>query len=358
MSYQNDRFKFSLASSSDSAQILELFEAMDFSGDISVLFTRRPNPYDSLMSEGEEAIIPIVRDTKDGTICAMGCCIIRKAFINGEVRNIGYLTGLKIREEYKSILYMFKNVYKFLYENTKEKVDIYYTTILEDNKNAQKLLEKKRKGMPVYKYEGDYTVYCFSKSAYNLKVKDRNLKEYKFEASNKETVKEFYNNNLDKYNFSSIDIDLYCLTDDDFFILRNKDGDIIAACALWNQKSYKQYIITNYSGIFKYISKISTKWLGYPSFPKKNVPINYASISLFFIKDMDLEIAEYFLRKVTEHDNKYDILMLGFFETHPFTIIFNKIKHIKYNSRFYRVDWNGEFLELDEKPINVEVGLL
>ena len=358
MSYRSKGFEFSLASSEDSDKILRLFEDMDFSGDISVLFTRRPNPYNSLMAEGETVIIPIVRDMSDGTICAMGCCIIRKAFINGTVKNIGYLTGLKIKKEYKSILHMFKNVYKFLYESTRNMVDVYYTTILEDNKGAQKLLEKRRKSMPIYNYDGDYTVYCFSKSAYNLKIKDRNMKKYKFEVSSKEKVREFYKNNLNKYNFSPIDIDLYGICNDDFFTIQNEEGDIVAACALWNQNHYKQYIVTKYSGILKYINKLPTGWLGYPSFPKKDIPINCASISLFFVKDMDLKIAEYFLRQVAQYDEKYDLLMIGIFEIHPFNNILNNIKHIKYKSRFYRVNWEDELLELDEKLMNIEIGLL
>ncbi|MGO1470081.1 MAG: hypothetical protein ACTHW2_08675 [Tissierella sp.] len=38
--------------------------------------------------------------------------------------------------------------------------------------------------------------------------------------------------------------------------------------------------------------------------------------------------------------------------------IFDNIKHIKYPSRFYRINWEDELLELDKKPINIEVGLL
>ena len=358
MSYQSKGFEFSLATPDDSDQILELFEDMDFSGDISVMFTRRPNPYNSLMSEGERAIIPVVRDMKDGTICAMGCCIIRKAFINGEIKKVGYLTSLKIKKKYRSLLHMFKNVYKFLYEETKDLVDVYYTTILEENVKAQNLLEKRRKTMPIYHYDGDYTVYCFSKSAYNLRIKIKNIEKYQFEKSDMNSVREFYRNNLSKYNFSPIDIDLHGLCDDDFFVLKDERGEIVAACALWNQSDYKQYIVTNYSEVLRYVSKFPTNWFGYPKFPKENIPINYASISLFCVKDMNLEIAEYFLRKVAQSDEKYDLLMLGIFENHPLNDMFNKIKHIKYKSRFYRVNWDDEFDELDGRPMNIEVGLL
>lgn len=358
MNYQSREFEFSIASSGDAEELLELFEDMEFSGDISVLFTRRPDPYHSLMIEGEKIVIPIVRDIKNGKICAMGCCIIRKAFINGEVKTTGYLTSLKINREYKSLLSVMKRVYRFLYDETKDYVDIYYTTILEDNKSAQRLLEKKRRGMPMYKYEGNYTVYCFDKNAYKLRRKDNIMKSYKFEKGDIKSLAKFYQANLKEYNFSPIDTDFYGLNEDDFYTLRDEKGEIVAACALWNQNNYKQYIVTNYSGMFKYISKFPTNLLGYPKFPKKNSPINYASISFFIIKNMDFKIADIFLRKVVESATKYDLLLLGLFEHNTLNKTMKKINHIKYSSRFYRVNWEDEFLELDKKIINLEVGLL
>lgn len=356
MSCRSDGFEFSLASPEDSERILELFEDRDFSGNISVLFTRRPDPYKSLMLEGDKAVIPIVRNIKNGNIYAMGCCIIRKGFINGEIKNIGYLTSLKIAKEAKSILYMIKDVYRFLYEETKDEVDVYYTTILEDNKDAQKLLEKKRKNMPVYNYEGDYKVYCFAKRSYNLRIK--NMEGYKFEVGNMKGIKEFYKNNLNKYNFSPIDIDLPGVNDHDFLTMRDKNDNIIAACLLWDQNYHKQYIITKYSGIFKYIHKLPTNFFGYPSFPKENKAVNYASISLFLVRNMDLEIADFFLRNIAAYAKEYDFLMMGLFEDHPLNNIFKNIRHIKYKSRLYRVNWIDEFFELDDKPISIEVGLL
>ena len=212
--------------------------------------------------------------------------------------------------------------------------------------------------MPLYHYEGDYTVYCFAKNPYTLRNENKKLNEYKFESGNMKGIRGFYNNNLKKYNFSPSNIDLYKLNEEDFFTLRDKEGNILAACALWDQNDYKQYIITNYSGILKYVKKLPTNLLGYPNFPVENIPLNYASLSLFFVEDMDVELAEYFLRKVIQASKKYDLLMLGLFESHPFNSIFNRIKHIKYSSRLYRVNWEDRLLELDGRPLNIEVGLL
>mgnify|MGYP001068204293 CR=1 FL=1 len=352
MSSRNNRFEFGLASSEDNRQILEIFESIDFKGNISVLFTRRPDPCESLMNDGETAVIPVIREVESGKICAVGCCIIRKAFINGEVRNTGYLTGLKVLPEYRRKLPNISDVYSFLHEQTRDKVDIYYTTILKDNINAQKLLEKRRKNMPQYDYAGEYTVYCFTTG------KSVNSNSYTFKQGGDKALEEFYKRQLSTYNFSPVNMDLYGLTLEDFYTLSDVNGEIIAACAVWNQQSYKQYIIKGYGGIYRHLKHIPLSWIGYPNLPKENLPANYASIALLMVKDNSEELARYFVKKVAQHSKKYDFLMLGLFQNHPLNGAFKRIRHIKYQSKLYTVNWNINAIKPDQRPVNLEVGLL
>lgn len=355
MSFQSRDFHFSIAQSQDGDEILQLFEDMDFTGNFSIMFTRRPDPIESLEREGFKVFIPVAKDNL-GKICAMGCCIIRKAYINGEVKNVGYLTGLKIHKDYKNVLRLIREAYSFLYQNTKDDVDIYYTTILEENKGAQKLLEKKRKNMPSYKYEQDYKVYMFANSPL-LSYKDEKFKDFTFERGYGEDVEKFYKENLINSNFSPAD-KIKAMDKDNFFSLRNPKGDIVACLNLWDQRDYKQYIVTDYSGWFKLVSKLPVNMLGYPSFPKVGQSVNYACISLFLVKDMDAEIGEYFLKNVIKQNQGYDLLLLGLIADHPFHQIFHKIKHITYASKLYRVSWDDDFIDLDNRPLNIEVGLL
>ncbi|MDP4180850.1 MAG: hypothetical protein Q8942_07135 [Bacillota bacterium] len=363
MSSPNNRFEFGLATENDSKEILGIYESGEFTGGISVLYTRRPDPYRSLMLEGEKVVLPIIRDKERGNICAIGCCVIRKAYINENIKNVGYLTGLKILPEYRRRTPYISEVYKFLHDETREFVDIYYTTILEENITAQKMLEKKRKNMPEYKYQGNYTVYCFATGKKGLfnGVKPKSVfrnPEYLLEKGNTKGLNEFYNENLKSCDFSPSGIDLAGLQSEDIFTLRDKNNDIVAACAVWNQQSYKQYIITGYNGIFKYISKFPTRWLGYPSFPKEKTSANYACIALFCSKVDDYGLLEEFIRKVAQESSKFDFIMYGLFENNPMNVVLQKIKHVKYRSKVYLVDWEEPVINIGSRPINLEVGLL
>lgn len=352
MSSLNSRFEYGLATEKDAAEILEIFEILDFKGELSVTYTRRPDPVESLNNDGQCAIIPIIRDKEKNRICGIGCCVVREVFINGKVMKTGYLTGLKMRPEYRKHRLNIPQVYAELHEITKKEVDIYYTTILKENTQAQRLLEKKHKNMPEYLYHGEYTVYCFTK------IGSTQPGEFLFEKGNTLGLDEFFNQQLPRCNFAVTNKNLYRLSNSDFYTLRDQKGEIVAACAVWNQQSYKQYIITGYEGIYRYLRFLPTRQFGYPNIPKRNVPINYASIALLCVREDNLKCAEYLLKRVTQDTTSYDFLMLGLHESHPLTSVFRRIKHIKYQSRVYIVQWRQGQRQLDERPLYLEVGLL
>ena len=348
----NDRYEICLAEPSDAEQLLDIYECGDFKGDVSVLYTRRPDPIRSLMNEGEKAVIPIVRDLENGVIVGMGACIIRKAYINGEIKNTGYLGGLKGLPDYRKKVPAISLTYSYLHDETKDDVDLYYTTILKENTAVQKMLEKKRKNMPEYRRIGEYTVYSFRTG-----VKTR-TKGWTLEKGSMKELESLDLWNPEKYNFSPAEAALHGLSDKDIYVLKDSEGKAEAACAIWNQQSWKQYIITGYGGIYKWLKKLPLRLTGYPDLPKEGVPVNYASISLLAVRDGSPDAAELLIRKAAEKAAGYDFLMIGLFENHPFRGVMEKMKCIKYQSILYTVHWEDSGLELDGRPINLEVGLL
>ncbi len=352
MSTRSNRFALRLANVEDSSQILEVIESGSFTGDISVLFTRRRDPVASLLLEGDSVLILVMVDQDNGKICGVGCCAIRKAFINGQKKRVGYLLGLKVHSDYQRLVPHMSKAYELLHKETFPQVDFYYTTILKENISAKKLLEKKRKGMPEYQAISEYIVYCFRQGAKTI------IPGTSFEKGNSLGLKEFYDKELNRYHLAPDDIYLSGLKDSDFYTLRDNQGNIIAACALWNQQKTKQYIITRYSNVYKYLKYLPLHWLGYPVLPKENIPANYGSIALLCVKDQDPRIASCLIYQVAQNSKKYDFLMLGLTEKHPLNPVFQNIKHIKYQSTLYAVNWEQPTITLDERPIHLEVGLL
>ncbi|HSN58382.1 MAG TPA: hypothetical protein VLR72_02820 [Clostridiaceae bacterium] len=92
--------------------------------------------------------------------------------------------------------------------------------------------------------------------------------------------------------------------------------------------------------------------------PREGVPVSYASIALLAVKDKDPVLANILLRNVAEKASNYDFLMIGLFENNPLTAAMEHMKCIKYQSVLYTVHWEDNLLELDGRPVSLEVGML
>ena len=346
MNYQSKRYKLMIADNNYNSSIKDIFDSVSFPGNIGVRFSRGSKPLDSLKNDGEEIFPLIINDIKNNKTVAFGCCVIQKLFVNGIARNVGYLTGLKVLPEYRRKVSILPLAYKFLHDNLKSKVDLFYTTILSENYKAQKILEKKRQSMPDYNYVGYYTVHNFKSRKKLLEVRQGDV----------DGIDSFYSKHSCKNNFSPTNRKLYNLSDDDFFTMRDEKGKIVMACAVWNQQSYKKYILDDYHGIFKVLRHLPMQLLGYPKFPLPKSYINYGTLSLFNCDEKYSDKILDFLNTVS-FMSPYSFLIYGVFENNPFYNIVKNLKSVKYSSKLYTVDW-GEKFELDNKPVQLEVGLL
>lgn len=385
MSFQNKKFthkkfthkKFTLtqAEEKDREDIRKIIESGSFEGDIAVQYLRGDDPLASFEKEGQ-AVVLIVREKESGRAVGMGGCIIRPAYVNGELKRAGYLIGLKFIPEYQHKTLYLPDFYKYLHEVTKEHVDFYYSSILEENISVRNMLEKKRKSMPEYRFLDSYTVYfCktgnFQKTPFTVKQCERSQ------------VEEFYAQNATKYNLIYPTLSENDLRNADFYgiykdMYEDKDegknkGDLrgddkrdkgevrcedkneteysaesnaegkklLGMGYIINQQKYKKYIIKNYSGIYKYLSMLPIRILGYPSFPKKNQPAHYTSMGLM-VKDNNEDLAYELAQQMLKLSPKQDFIMMGLLKSDPLNTIFLRIKNVKYKSRIYHVTWDAE----------------
>jgi len=345
---QNNKIELRLAGPGDRDGIRRVFESGKFDGDFSIQFLRNPDPIISMGHDGDRAVIIVMEYVETKEIIALAGCVIRREYVNGEIKRIGYLTGLKILPEYQRKVYCISDGYQFIRECTRDLVDLYYTTILSSNTGAVKLLEKKHRNMPTYLYLGDYTTYCIKAGgASRVRLTGITSKEREI----------LYSAELPKLDFSPESTALYGLKDEDFFALRGPDGEILACCAIYDQQVDKQYVISGYSGKYKLISKIPTRLLGYPRFPKAGSSLNYASVAFLYVKDGIPELGGRFIKGVASSAKKYDLLLLGLFANHPDRAIFEKVKQINFRSRLYEVTWDEPRYH-PGNPIGLEVSLL
>jgi hypothetical protein len=360
MNYRSDRHEICLADERDDDALNAIFAGCGFPGGISVLFTRRPRPFRSLQNDGEKAVVCLLREKSSGQAIGMGACVIQKAYMGGEVKRAGYLTGLKLLPQYRGQVRCIPECYEFMHAQTRHEVDFYYTTILEGNSAAWKMLEKRRKIMPDYLPRGGYTVYALKTGGARRASggAGRGLTR-----GFTEEIDDFYARRLPKLQFAPAGIDLPGLEKRDFFAWR-RGGRVAAACALWDQRRYKQYVIASYSGAYRWLRGIPLRLLGYPPLPEAGASANYVSVALLCADDA--AAARRLLRGVLRAAPEYDFALAGLHETSPLNGAFQGpggLRHFQYRSRLYIVDFGGETVfpggvAAGREYIHLEPGLL
>lgn len=348
-------YVYELATPADNKELLEILEEESFSGPISVLFTRRPDVMTSLSYEGDVAEIMICRDTINHKIALIGAFAINKCYIRGELKHVCYLFNLRLRKSYRGktrVPYMgFKHLKLIL---DKYKIDFVFTTILEDNNYARRLLERKRKSLPTYHYLGNYYVYNF-KSIKADSTSFKNFRRATVEDINKLSLfltKEGAKNDFFPYIGSNFfnNPQIPGLDINNFFILLDDYQNICACGLLWDQREFKQYIIKGYSFFFKALSKIPAfvSITGYPPLPKMNIPIAVRTLSFWLVKDNNSKLFCDFLNKIRKSLNKYEALAVGIGGNHSLQRELLKTRHIEYKSRAYQVVWDDTNQELEK----------
>ena len=366
------RFIFELATPEDSTELLEILEETSFTGNISLLYTRRPDAYHSFMREGPHVDIVVCRDLRQQKIAGFGACALRKLFINGQPETVGYLFGLRMRREYMRRFPLLHKGYAMMRTlHQKKSVVFYMTTILNDNHDAQRLLEKRRPSMPAYIPCGFYRGYALRT---RRSRKQANSQTYQFSQATSEDFSEvldFLRHQgatlqffpmLDAADFQSGA--LPGLTREHFYCLRSANSEILAAGALWDQTSYKQYIVQGYRGIFKLLRPVSRllPHIGIPQLPEPGSVLKFFTLSFWAVKEQSPAIFKIFLHHVTRITTDYPFFFVGIHERSPLCPVLEKHPHISYGSKVYVVTWDEQQQSLNQlehhRGIYLECGML
>jgi hypothetical protein len=351
---QSDRFKIDLASPSDSPEILKLMEESPSEGNISLLFTRRPDPYRSMMLEGEEVVIVVARDLKDGKIAGMGACAIRTLYVNGVPVKVGYLFSMRVAGNFRGLISVVQ-AYNLLYEICKEKGAKYFiATILDGNVDAIRYLEHEKMPGPRYHYAGRYEGHAIlpvGRSAKSDRFESRPASLTDFDAIGEFLIASGLKQLYPAFNMNDFQAGKYPgLAVEDFKLVADRSGKIVAIGALWDQSSYKQYIVKGYHGMLRMLLPVSGLFpiLGYPVLPRIDSTLNYRTLSFWAVENDNPEIFMELISPPGSKNADYSFLMIGINERNRLRELLRRKSIVKYASRLYIVDFekNGSSEQL------------
>lgn len=347
------------AAPSDGQEILRILESSAAQGSIELLYTRRPDAYASYMQEPGEARVFV---SKDGGRTVGTCAeLISDVYIGGEIRKAAYICGLKKDADYEGGVGFGVHL---LRDFCREDIDFYYCSVVADNADALRMFEKSRRIISMTPM-ATYRTYIVSPRA-RIKAPRHSYIFRQAAEGDLPSLLDFLHREGRKKDLFPVIPSLdrfHGLTVKDFYLLL--DGNrIIAAAALWNRTSCKQYVVKQYRGLLKL-----ARWanpllcaLRYIRLPKENIPLDFPMLS-FALAEQDRTdtygILMNELRK--EVARSYGIYVIGLPVAHPAARIFDRVPSIRFDTKLYeiRLPWGkGDGAAVDPRRLHPECGLL
>ena len=308
------KIEFKIIQNSDySDEIRNILNDEEMESLVQVTYEKVPNLFESLQKDSEKTPIIVAGiDVKTGYLAGIGACSIFK-------NNIGYLNSFRIKKEYRNKVNFGKAYEMLITEAKKLGVKNIVTTILEENKIAQKILTKRRKSMPIYEFYKNIVFFSLK----NVKKGDLIVKD-------EEILK-----------YGNFEIHL-------------------------KNKTNKKYVVKDYKKIYKFLYKFRKviAFLGYPEMPEINKISNFLYMD-FVLKGKNADEKKNkneFRKAVKFIQNKgynCDFFMIGSYENSFLEKNLDKMKVFKYKSKMYKVFYEKiENVERDNNFRNENIEIL
>ena len=323
------------ATPADGKEILRILESSAAKGSIELIYTRRPDAYESYMKESGEARVFISRDGDR----AIGTCaeLIREVYIGGKACRSAYVCGLKKDAHYDGGVGFGA---RFIRDLQRDDIDFYFCSVVAENTDARRMFEKSRRLLDMKQTVG-YKTYILSPKV-KVKAKKHNFTFRKATEDDTDRLIGFLNTEGKRKDMfpviKSFD-EFYNLSVEDFYLLLNGES-IVATAALWNQTEYKQYVVKRYGRIIR-LARIFNPLFSafrYIKLPKKNEPLNFPMLAFFLYKDDNTDNYRIFLNEIKQEISKdYGMFVIGLSDSHFARPIMDKLPSISFKTKLYEI---------------------
>ena len=358
-----ERYSIEVAKESDDADLREVLRETQMKGNISLSFETEPSFFKSIAILGEKQTVLSIREVKKDKIIGFLIRSIKNVFIDGEIEKVGYLSSIRLLEEYRGgrLLIQGNKELKKLLEKSKERIN--FTTIIEDNIYAKKIIAKSRAGLPNYIPIGvniTFAIKPIKKSRYKT---HNNIKIQKgINGFSMNEIVDFINTHGKKKNFFPVCSEqifqknyLKDFNSKDFY-LAHKDNKILGVIGTWDQSKFKQTIVKGLSLKYKALRLINNYLLTYiintPIISNINEKINALYINFIAIENNDDNVFSSLIDTISiQNSNKsYNYFLIGIDQNDPLCKSMEKFKSFTYNAVIYLVNYSKEIIQ--SKKVN------
>jgi len=245
--YSVGDYDYWVATRQDEPMVRDILARIATAGRMRLSFRREPDALQSYSSLAQGYIL--ARNRRSGEYVGICERVVREAFVNGEIRALPYLAGLRVVRGFRHRLLVLRGGFEAVRRLLAEPEDLPWalTSIMSDNPIARRVLGAGLKGMPHYQPVGEFSTFALlpGGKAECDRARDNDLPELaallmkhgarrQFAACwRAETLATFERNRW--------------ITPQDYFVVRDADGRIRACAALWDQSAQRQLVVAGYS---------------------------------------------------------------------------------------------------------------
>jgi hypothetical protein len=364
---------FELACDADDPDLRRLLRENPLQGSLSLSFEREPNYFNAAVIDGPFHQTVVGREG-GGAIIGVGNRSVRPMFVNGQPRDVGYMSQLRVDAKYGKGLYLARGLgagfklYRALHADGR--APFYLMSIIEDNLPARRLLTS---GLPSYPRAQEYTR-LFTYAIYPVRRKPalpvpRALRLARGREQDRQSIVDCLNRNGARKQFASSwtgeSLFAISLSPADFAVVW--DGDHILGClACWDQTNFKQTVVRGYSsalGRWRKLLNAGSVLGGWPYLPEPNTALRYSFASHLAIDGDDPAIFGALLRETFNYnlERGFHYFTLGLAESDPLRAVVERYRPLTYVSQIYLVAWEDGYeavRQVDARPPALEIALL
>jgi hypothetical protein len=360
------RIRFEVAGPKHDAAIRHLLRESAMDGAIVLTREREPNYFAGANIAGAEDETVVALESNN--VIAMAGCSIRRRYVNGVPRRVGYLAELRLARSAQGRFDVLRRGFQFYASrHQSDPADIYFTSIAADNLRSIRFLEHGLPGMPRYEFLTEFVTLLIA-----CRVKGA-VPERSHGSADAFAIAQCLNAHGARYQFAAH------LTGEEIGSLRRwglspghfqtiSDGRQMVACAaLWDQRGFKQTVVREYSArlrrsrpFLNLLARVSRDVL----LPPRDSVLPNAFLSPVAMPDREpsmlLEMIAHGLRAAQERG--LEMVTLGFDVNDPrLGVVRRRFRCREYRTRLYRVHWpdlETDVGELDGRIFAPEVSLL
>lgn len=364
------RLTVAAARPEDDAGVRALLRRQVMEGTLRLTLEREPDGQHAAAVEGERHHMVVARRADNPEILGMASRAVRRVWWNGEPAFLGYLSQLRRVPELAGGRRLLRQGFEACNAARRnDELPFDLTSILADNTNARRLLERGLPGLPAYRPFCNFSTLTFGTRT-SGRQRSQAVIEYGSEALLPAIV-DCLERNLRRYQLAPV----WSLADlrsaertrglkpTDFLVATEK-SKVLGCLALWDQRSFKQVVVRGYDGIlgpFRPWVNVGLTVVGRPRLPRPGRPLELAFLSHVAIDDDRPEILLDLVATArrTARRRGLDYLSMGFATDHPFTAAIQKATRARIlESVLYLVGSGANTARLDSRRPHVEVAVL